>query len=291
MSAYIIGDIHGCYDEFSCLLQKIKFNPKEDQLFLTGDLIGRGPKPVETLETILKLKRNNPDKIHAVLGNHDLNLLSVALGYHKAKKKDNLDVILQSDILEDVKEFYFNTPLVYVDKNLKFAIAHAGVYPMWSLEEAEFHSNNIAKVLSDPLNSKLLLCNMYGDSTSFFDKDLLKQTDLPYWRFVVSAFTRMRLCNDKLELDYGHSNCTVKEASKDNIYPWFKYGKPYLYKKEAYKLFFGHWAALNAECNEKNIIALDTGCVWGNKLTCHCLNTITNVSVDSKVKVEYSNKK
>ena len=57
MSAYVFGDLHGCYDEFSKLLHKIDFNAGKDELFLTGDLIGRGPQPEKTLDTIINLKQ------------------------------------------------------------------------------------------------------------------------------------------------------------------------------------------------------------------------------------------
>ncbi|MGN1156163.1 MAG: metallophosphoesterase, partial [Agathobacter sp.] len=60
MSTFIFGDLHGCYDEFSKLLEKVKFSESSDELLFTGDLIGRGPKPVETLNLILNLKKAAP---------------------------------------------------------------------------------------------------------------------------------------------------------------------------------------------------------------------------------------
>ena len=71
MSTYCVGDIHGCYDELELLLKQISFNPATDILLTTGDVIGRGPKPVETLNFLLR----NRDRIVSVLGNHDLSLL------------------------------------------------------------------------------------------------------------------------------------------------------------------------------------------------------------------------
>ena len=59
MSTYVFGDLHGCFDEFIKLLEKVNFNPKLDNLVLTGDLIGRGPKPLETLEYLLNLNRQH----------------------------------------------------------------------------------------------------------------------------------------------------------------------------------------------------------------------------------------
>jgi len=159
---------------------------------------------------------------------------------------------------------------------------------MWDLEEAQTHANAFSEVLKDPVNRRLFLANMYADHPKAYSKDL-KINDLSYWRFVVNAFTRMRLCDKKMVLDYGHSDCSLKEAEKDHLYPWFKFGKPYMLRDTVYTLAFGHWAALNAQCSQDNIIALDTGCVWGNKLTCYCLEDKKKYSVKSGVKVEFSN--
>ncbi|MBT6523385.1 MAG: diadenosine tetraphosphatase, partial [Methylococcales bacterium] len=52
MSIYAIGDLQGCYDDLLRLLDKIKFNPQSDQLWLVGDLVNRGPKSLECLRFI-----------------------------------------------------------------------------------------------------------------------------------------------------------------------------------------------------------------------------------------------
>ena len=285
MSTFVFGDLHGCFDEFSKLLDKINFNPKSDNLILTGDLIGRGPKGLETLEYLLKVKQSYPKAINAVLGNHDLNFLSVALNLHKAKHRDRLDSILNSNLLDKIISFYLSLPLLYVDHEQKFVVCHAGIYPKWNIDKALEYSNLIFKIMQDPARLKLLLANMYSDKPNCYTEDLAK-TDLPLWRFIISAFTRMRLCSKDLVLDYGHSNCSVQEASADAIYPWFNFGTPFLYQNTPYRIFFGHWAALNAQCDVKNIIATDTGCVWSNELTCYCTQSNEKFSVKSKVKID-----
>ncbi len=287
MSTYIFGDLHGCYDEFSNLLHKINFRPGEDTLFLTGDLIGRGPKPLETIDTILKLRQKYPGTIHNVLGNHDLNFLAIVIGANKARKKDNLDDLLNSPRLDEIVEFYCASPLIYIDHLKKLAVTHAGVYPAWDLEEAQVHAEALCRVLKDPVDRRLFLANMYADHPVRYSEDL-KQDPLNYWRFIANAFTRMRLCDKKMNLDYAHSDCSVKEAEKDHLYPWFNFGTPYMLRNSRFTLAFGHWAALNADCSVDSIIALDTGCVWGNKLTCYCLESKKRISVNSGVKIEFS---
>lgn len=285
MSAYVFGDLHGCFDEFIKLLEKVNFNPKLDNLVLTGDLIGRGPKPLETLEYLLNLKKTNPNSLHAVLGNHDLNFLAVAYGVHKAKHRDRLEPLLQSNLLPQILEFYLSLPLLYVNHEQKFIVSHAGIYPKWGLNQAHEYSNLIFKLMQDPIDRMILLSNMYGDKPDACTEDL-KKSDLPLWRFILSAFTRMRLTKDGINLDYGHSNCSVSQASEESLYPWFKFCPQFLYNSIPYRVIFGHWAALNGQCNVKNIIALDTGCVWGNELTCYCTQSGEKFSVKSKVHID-----
>lgn len=285
MATYIIGDLHGCFDEFEKLLDKISFNGKKDQIIFTGDLIGRGPKPLETLNLILKLKKENKNSVYSVLGNHDLNFLAVYYKLKEAKRKDNLDVVLKASNIEKIIDFYKGCELLYVDHDKKLAVAHAGIYPKWTIDEALEHSMAVSSVLNDDIRAQLLLSNMYADFPDHYDP-LLCESDMCYWRFIISSFTRMRLIRTDLKLDYGHKDCSVQDAIKDDIYPWFNFGKPFLYKKEPYTLCFGHWAALKALCDRENIIALDTGCIWGDRLTAYCLETNSKISVKSKVNLD-----
>lgn len=285
MATYIIGDLHGCFDEFEKLLKKISFDSNKDQIIFTGDLIGRGPKPLETLNLILQLKQKNNNCVYSVLGNHDLNFLAVYYKLKEAKRKDNLDVVLNASNIDEIIEFYKDCQLLYVDHSKKLAVTHAGIYPQWSIDEAEKHSFVISSVLKDEKRIELLLANMYADYPDHFDPQL-EDTDMCYWRFIISSFTRMRLIRTDLKLDYGHKDCSVEDALKDDIYPWFNFGKPFLYNKEPYTLCFGHWAALKAQCDRENIIALDTGCIWGDKLTAYCLDTNSKITVKSKVNLD-----
>ena len=282
MSTYIFGDLHGCYSEFSALLDKIKYDEGSDELLFTGDLIGRGPKPVETLSLLIDLKSRHPALIHAVLGNHDLNFLSVFYNRHKARAKDNLDVIIKSSKVAEFVDFLTHTPLIYVDPLKKLSVTHAGIYPMWTTDEAQKHAQVIHNLQNEPEQFKVLLSNMYSDHPVLYSEEL-KKSDLNYWRFIINCFTRMRLCTKSMELDYGHSDCSVEDAEKDRVYPWFEFGRPNYYKNEEFTLFFGHWAALNTRCDRENIIALDSGCVWGNELTCYHLEQKKRITIPSSM--------
>ena len=81
--------------------------------------------------------------------------------------------------------------------------------------------------------------------------------------FFINAVTRIRICDKEGKIMFA-----FKKGLKDlpyNFVPWFKLKISALARED--RLIFGHWAALNGKTNKQNIIGLDTGCVWGNKLT------------------------
>ena len=88
MSKYVIGDVQGCYDELTLLLQKIEFNPVNDSLYFLGDLINRGPKSLEVLNFCLQHR----ESVTTILGNHDIYLL-----YLISNRKQNYDL---QDVLD-----------------------------------------------------------------------------------------------------------------------------------------------------------------------------------------------
>ncbi len=286
MSTYCVGDIHGCFAEFLKILKKIKFNPKEDLLLLTGDLIGRGPNSVETIEYIMDLSRKY-QCIHAVLGNHDLNFIAVAYGIAKNRPNDRLNELLNANNLTEIIEYLCSLPLLYLNKEKKIALSHAGVYPAWGLYEAQNRSKEISLLLNDPLKRKLILRNMYGNNPAAYDSKL---ADLLRWRFIINSFTRMRLCDNKLNLDFVHRSLSPQEARPQSIFPWFNYGHPSRFDGDQYELFFGHWSALKGQCYRPHIHALDTGCVWGNYLSGICVETGELFKLKSKQKPAFNKK-
>ena len=280
MAAFCVGDVHACLDELQRLLELMRFNPGRDRLYLTGDLIGRGPFPVETMDFIMRLALEKRC-CAAVLGNHDLNLIAVHYGLGRIKGSYNLEPLLRSPRRGAIIEFLCSLPLLYLDPGRRAAVCHAGVYPSWGLAEARAHSETIGRLLAHPQRRRLLLRNMYSDYPAAYREDL---SDLCKWRFTVNAFTRMRLCSRGLRLDFARRALTPGEAARQSLFPWFDFGEPPSLDGIEYQLYFGHWATLNGQCLRPRFTALDTGCVWGNRLTGVCLETGERFEVRSGVK-------
>ena len=145
MATWAIGDIQGCLKPLENLLSKIKFNPKHDRLWLAGDLIGRGPDSLGVLDLVISL---GPSAI-SVLGNHDLNFLAIDAGVREAKEEDNLDQLLDHPNRQKYINYYNNQSLIIYSPELDAAMAHAGIYPWWSISQCI----NLSKEITDTLNS------------------------------------------------------------------------------------------------------------------------------------------
>lgn len=127
MSTYLIGDVHGCYDELVALLQQVEFTPGQDTLWLTGDLVARGPGSLE----VLRYVRSLGDSVRMVLGNHDLHLLAVFAGISRNKPKDRVTPLLEAPDADELINWLRRQPLLQVDEDKKLVMAHAGITPQW----------------------------------------------------------------------------------------------------------------------------------------------------------------
>lgn len=269
MATYAIGDLQGCYDELMDLLNKIQFSPSTDRLWFVGDIINRGPKSLACLRFIHELG----DGAITVLGNHDLHLLAVVFGQIPHKSYDTFDDILSAPDCFDLCHWLRARPLLHHDARLGFTMAHAGIFPEWTLSQAQCYANEVEQVLQSEQYQDFLT-HMYGDYPDHW-QDSLKGYERR--RFITNCFTRMRLCGpgDKLNL---RKKGPPSEGT--GYIPWFRV--PNRVNKEL-KIVFGHWAAL--ECHvygEPNIYALDSGCVWGLKLTAMRLEDEKRFEVPSK---------
>ncbi len=259
MALYAVGDLQGCFRELQQLLAAVQFDSAHDVLWLTGDLVNRGPQSLDCLRFIKSFGR----AAQTVLGNHDLHLLAVALTHASSKKKDTLHDILTAPDRDELITWLRQQPLMMVDTPRQLALVHAGIFPAWSIEKARALAQEVETVLQSN-HCEDFLRAMYGNEPDNWRDDLQGYDRL---RFITNAFTRMRICavseqtqrNNALQLQYkeGIDNIPAGYA------PWFTRFAP----PAGWRVLFGHWAALEAKTQQENIIALDSGCVWGRHLT------------------------
>lgn len=254
MATYVIGDIQGCYKSFKLLLKEVAFNPKKDKLWLAGDLVNRGSGSLE----VLRYAADLGERSLQVLGNHDFHLLAVAQGLRKLRRSDTLEQVVNAPDAQQLLTWLRQQPLIYHDKSLGYVMAHAGIPPIWGLKEAKALAAEVEKELRSKEYSKFL-SGVFGNEPLCWSDDL---QGIERYRSIVNYLTRMRFCKADGTLDFTSKN-EVASAPKGYA-PWFNYPSKVLEKAE---IVFGHWAALDGYTGVKKIHALDTGCVWGNKLT------------------------
>ena len=256
MSTYVIGDVHGCFDQFI---------RKKDQIILTGDLVNRGPKSLDVLNYCMADKN-----ITTVLGNHDLYLLyliSINQGKGKLKK------IVEAENNKQIFEWLITRPLLIQafnqSTNNKFIITHAGIPEIWSLEKAQDLADEVSQALTN--HPSRVLKAMWGDDPKSWRESL---TGNERYRIIINYLTRMRFLSNAACLDLKNTSAKASKGSK----PWFHYESA-SYKKMKQYYVFGHWASLNGQTNNPHFIGLDTGCVWKGKLTALRMDDLEKISV------------
>ena len=266
MARYAIGDIQGCYSSLMELLHKIDFNPSKDVLYLVGDLVNRGAESLNVLRWAYK----NQDSLVAVLGNHDIYLLARYSGIRGADADETVGDILKADDADKLIGWLRSCPLIYQDAD--YILVHAGIYPVMDFNKLLF----VAHAVSQHLQSRdypTFIESIYGNKPNAWDDRLVFTQQM---RFAVNACTRMR-CLDKSTnaLDYKHKGSLQDQS--EVLIPWFKASFHATINK---KILFGHWASLDLYQDDK-CIGLDTGCVWGRKLTAINLETMELTQVNA----------
>lgn len=254
MAIYAVGDLQGCLHPLLRLLEKIRFDPVQDRLWLVGDLVNRGPHSGECLRF---LKDLGPAAI-SVLGNHDLHLIATAAGIRPARPRDTLEPLLQRADRDELLDWLVQRPLLHHDAATGWTLVHAGIPPQWDLAHACAATARVEAMLRDPAQRAFFLPVMYGDEPTQWHEDLPEVDRL---RYTINACTRMRF----LHTD-GRLNFTEKgppEMAPRYLLPWFAYPRRTMRDQP---IVFGHWSALGFR-RQRNWMSLDTGCVWGQQLT------------------------
>lgn len=251
MSIYAIGDIQGCYTELQQLLEQVLFDPVQDKLWFVGDLVNRGPDSLQVLRFVKSLG----ESAISVLGNHDLHLLAVALGVAELHRSDTLDEVLNAPDKDELLFWLRQQRLIYEKDG--YVLVHAGLLPQWNIKQAI----SLASEVETALRGKDYVSffeHMYGNAPRTWSDELSGYKRL---RVITNAFTRLRICTPQGEMEYKFKGEVEKIPA--GYLPWFDLPKR---KSQDATIIFGHWSALGLKLTP-NIIALDTGCLWGGPMT------------------------
>ncbi|MCP1727395.1 bis(5'-nucleosyl)-tetraphosphatase (symmetrical) [Natronospira proteinivora] len=259
MAIFAIGDIQGCHSDLARLLDRINFDPAEDRVWFAGDIVNRGPASLEALRFVRKLGK----QAITVLGNHDMHLLAIAhQDQPNLKSKDTLAEILSAPDAGELLDWLRHRPFLHHDPELGYAMVHAGLPPQWNMQQAEAQARELEQVMQGE-HYRDFLAVMYGNEPDYWDPSL---SGMDRHRFQINCFTRMRFVDAHGRLDL-KTKCAPGEQA-DGLYPW--YAAPGRATAD-HHILFGHWStagqAKGLNYSRYNVYPLDTGCVWGGKLT------------------------
>jgi bis(5'-nucleosyl)-tetraphosphatase (symmetrical) len=263
------GDLQGCHSAFRRLLDKAAPSANTP-LWFAGDLVNRGPSSLAVLRDLIGLGR----RATVVLGNHDMHLLAAAAGIRALRPGDTIGEILEAPDAEDLIEWVRQQPFAHFAQGM--LMVHAGVLPQWDLTQTLELADELQRALRAPTWKKTL-AGLYGNEPNQWRDDLKKTERL---RVIFNALTRLRFCTTDGVMEFkGNGN---PASAPDGYMPWFDVPGRATANNT---VVFGHWAALGLMRRER-LIALDSGCVWGNQLSAVRLTidpagrTVTQVECD-----------
>lgn len=265
MATYAVGDIHGCFEEFQNLLEFIDFDADTDQIWHVGDLVNGGPDSLGVLRWFIEYEASAT----TVLGNHDLHLVAVGRGVEKRRDNDTFGDILDAGDAPALIDWLRRRPLMVGSGER--VLVHAGLLPQWSVSEALEIAREIEEILSGERPERLL-SHMYGNQPRHIDD---AKTDRERWRCAINGLTRMRVLDADGGLNFSYKS--TYDEIPEGKYAWFDAEEP---AWADHQLICGHWSALGFHQTDR-VIALDTGCRWGGKLTAFRLDDDQVFCVDS----------
>jgi len=258
VAVWAIGDLQGCLGSFQRLLEQLRFDSQRDELWLTGDLVNRGPDSLGTLRYVRALG----DCVTTVLGNHDLHLLAVAAsGGRGLREGDTLTEILNAPDCDELLQWLSSRPLFHHDPTLKTALVHAGLPPEWTIADANTRAREVSTAIAT--DGAGFYAEMYGNQPDRWSPQLGRIDRL---RFTVNCLTRLRMLDSE-----GRAVFKFKlhpRLAPAGTLPWFAVpGR----RNRRTRIVFGHWSTLGLY-EGSGVVGLDTGCVWGRELTAYRLD-------------------
>lgn len=255
MALYLIGDVQGCDRALQRLLDEISFSASRDTLFLLGDLVNRGPDSVGVLRRLMGYGA----AAQCILGNHDLHLLALAYGVRKPNRKDTLSAVLEARDRQAMLDWLRWQRMAMLEKTPgeDILMVHAGVLPAWSASQTMALAAEVEAVLRSPALGEFLH-QMYGNGPTRWDAALRGTARL---RVIVNALTRLRFCTPDGQMEFDSKEGAG--AAPAGYLPWFDVpGR----QSANVTVAFGHWSTLGP-LERQDVLALDTGCVWGGALS------------------------
>jgi bis(5'-nucleosyl)-tetraphosphatase (symmetrical) len=251
MAIYLIGDVQGCDAALGLLLEKIGFSASRDTLYLLGDLVNRGPASDAVLRRLMALEAS----ANSLLGNHDLSLLAVAHRLRAPHRNDTMDAVLLAPDRERLLEWLRGQRLAI--RAHSWLMVHGGVLPQWNADDVMRLAREVEGVLRGP-SMVDFLSHMYGNEPARWDESLQGADRL---RLIVNALTRLRFCTPDGVMHLKASGGL--DAAPAGCLPWFDVPER---RTREVPIAFGHWSTLGF-LQRRDIVSLDTGCVWGGCLS------------------------
>ncbi|MBR1375030.1 MAG: symmetrical bis(5'-nucleosyl)-tetraphosphatase [Cardiobacteriaceae bacterium] len=258
MTAYAIGDVHAHLDQLLQLLDAIKYDRNQDELWFVGDFINRGEQSLETLRFVMELGSS----AKTVIGNHDFSLMVQGFGLDKGRVKKTVAQILKEKDAGKIVDWLCQMPLAVEDERRKIMMTHAGVYPFWSRKELnELNCQYQNAMQGKKSDKKDFLQAVYRNGKGIWKKD---GKFLEKMCFTVNACTRMRYLNPDHSLDFDAKMPPAERNPK--LACWFdKFAEKMDKDWQDWKIVFGHWAALGIYIKPQ-YACIDGGAAWGGKL-------------------------
>ena len=251
MATYAIGDVQGCFASLRQLTKTVGFNPAEDRLWFVGDLVNRGPDSLAVLRYIRGL---GPAAV-TVLGNHDLFLLAVATGLATLRRDDTLTQVLDAPDCDELTTWLRQQPLLYREGS--YVLVHAGLLPHWTIEEAQQFAMEAETALrGEQFNTTLRA--LHPSDHLQWAPDLKGPVRLAT---IIKVLTRLRTCSDNGIMESTFSG--PPKLTPQGFHPWFDVPNR---RSATATIVFGHWAAMGLHLTP-NLLGLDSGCVYGRRLT------------------------
>lgn len=242
-----IGDVQGCASELEDLLQELRYQPSRHALYFCGDLVNRGPRSLDALRLAREVAAGT------VLGNHDLHLIASAAGVRGSKDLDTIEEILTAPDGPELIDWLRGQPVIIEWPDI--VLVHAALHPGWT---------NLGVV------RRRVAAEVDWTADPMANADLRFATTVRYCDAAGNLPARDIALPARRATRPGHPGAIAPPYA-----PWdtFWHGPR--------TVVFGHWAERGL-VREETVRGLDTGCVWGGRLTAWIAEEDRFVSVPAR---------